>query len=68
MSDVLTFVARDSYNNVSMLADQVAGFGQNGNGYEVFLKGGGSILIRMGQYEYETLTRAMMKQTRKETK
>lgn len=59
MSELLEFVDLNSNNNVCILKSQVVGFAPFKNGYKVFLKQGGYILIQKGQYEYEKLKETM---------
>ena len=59
MSNIITFVKSNTFNNVAVKKDSIIGFDQIGNEYRIFLNGGGYIDIRAGHYEYEQLIEAM---------
>ena len=59
MSRLLSFRDRDSVESVGIMSDQIAAFKPSGKGYEVFLKGGGSVTIDGGHYYWKMLTNAM---------
>ena len=66
MSDIITFVKSNTFNNVAVKKDSIIGFDQIGNEYRIFLNGGGYIDIRAGHYEYEQLIEAMEGENKKE--
>lgn len=59
MSDIITFVKSNTFNNVAVKKDSIIGFDKIGNEYRIFLNGGGYIDVRAGQYEYGQLVNAM---------
>lgn len=60
MRQCLTFVKADSYKNVVIEKSAIVAFDCiEGGQYRVFLRWGGHIDIRAGQYEYEKLCDAI---------
>lgn len=59
MSDIINFVKNDSYHNVAVKKSAIIGFDRMEDTYKVYLKGGGCIDVRAGQWEYEQLIKAM---------
>lgn len=63
MAERLHFVVPDTCNSASCLSSAVIGFTHindyRESAYRVFLKGGGHIDVRAGQYEYEKLSDAL---------
>ena len=59
MSNIITFVKSNTFNNVAVKKDSIIGFDRIGNEYRIFLNGGGYIDVIAGHYEYEQLIKVM---------
>lgn len=56
---IIKLVKNDSYHSVAVRGEEIIGFDRDGGDYIIFLRGGGSIKARAGQYEYEQLMKAL---------
>lgn len=56
---ILEFTGPNGHNIAVIRSDKIIGFGYENCGYAVCLEGGGTVLVKYGQKEYEALKKAM---------